>query len=368
MTTMPDPVGDAPTHDEIRRAIERIAASDVFVRSPQLGAFLRFVAEAVLQGKAGRIKAYTIGIKVLRRDIKFDPQLDPIVRVEATRLRRAIERYYAGPGADDPVIVDLPRGSYVPTFRRREANPRLIAPLAGRLERLAALANRPPTLAHLVAVAAVAIAVMSGVIHIGMRPVPNETGTAYEARQSEARAGSLGPSIGSMPSIVVEPLRVIGLRHRGVENVQRLQTKIGDAIAGLDTVWVAAVPHRPQGASDSEAPLPPADYRLSGAVDVSGGRPSVSFQLIDENEGAVIWSRAFETGAKDGPGSVDEVSIVVALADALLQSNGVICARAAPDAGGPRYRCVLQAADAIPSVVPSNQGRARNVAHPNLNN
>ena len=74
--------------------------SDVFSRSPQLGAFLRFVVEAVLHGKADRIKAYTIGVEVLRRDTRFDPQLDPIVRVEATRLRRAIERYYAGPGAD----------------------------------------------------------------------------------------------------------------------------------------------------------------------------------------------------------------------------------------------------------------------------
>ena len=70
----------------------------MFSRSPQLGAFLRFVVEAVLHGKADRIKAYTIGVEVLRRDTKFDPQLDPIVRVEATRLRRAIERYYAGPG------------------------------------------------------------------------------------------------------------------------------------------------------------------------------------------------------------------------------------------------------------------------------
>ena len=89
-------------------------------RSPQLGAFLRFVVEAVLQGKSDRIKGYTIGVEVLRRDPSFDPQADPIVRVEATRLRRTIERYYAGPGADDAIIVDLPRGSYVPTFRRRD--------------------------------------------------------------------------------------------------------------------------------------------------------------------------------------------------------------------------------------------------------
>src|SRR6476619_4789215 len=129
MTAVPDTAGLAPTRDEIRQAIDRITVSDVFSRSPQLGAVLRFVVEAVLHGKADRIKAYTIGVEVLRRDTRFDPQLDPIVRVEATRLRRAIERYYAGPGLTDPIIIDLPRGSYVPTFRRREIEHARTAPM-----------------------------------------------------------------------------------------------------------------------------------------------------------------------------------------------------------------------------------------------
>src|ERR1700749_939292 len=123
MTTILQTCGDAPAPDEMRAAIERMVGGEPFSRSPQLGAFLRFVVDATLRGNANRIKAYTIGVEVLRRDTRFDPQLDPIVRVEATRLRRAIERYYAGPGAGDPVIIDLPRGSYVPTFRRREIAP-----------------------------------------------------------------------------------------------------------------------------------------------------------------------------------------------------------------------------------------------------
>ena len=120
MTADSETVRDLPSPDEIRRAVDRVVVSEVFSRSPQLAAFLRFVVEAVLHNRQDRIKAYTIGVEVLRRDPKFDPQLDPIVRVEATRLRRAIERYYAGPGANDPLLIDLPRGSYVPTFRYRE--------------------------------------------------------------------------------------------------------------------------------------------------------------------------------------------------------------------------------------------------------
>src|SRR5437879_3586550 len=110
-------MNNTPTTEEIRATVERMVTSDVFSRSPQLGAFLRFVVEAGLRGKSDRIKGYTIGVEVLRRDQSFDPQADPIVRVEATRLRRTIERYYSGPGAHDTIIVDLPRGSYIPTFR-----------------------------------------------------------------------------------------------------------------------------------------------------------------------------------------------------------------------------------------------------------
>ena len=96
---MDEATSNLPAPDEVRAQLERMTASDDFIRSPQLGAFLRFVVESVLQGKSDRIKAYTIGVDVLRRDAKFDPQLDPIVRVEATRLRRTIDRYYAGLGS-----------------------------------------------------------------------------------------------------------------------------------------------------------------------------------------------------------------------------------------------------------------------------
>src|SRR5579862_5744544 len=119
--------GEMPMPEEIRAQVDRMIASVEFARSPQLGALLRFVVESVLLGQGNRIKAYTIGVEVLRRDAKFDPQLDPIVRVEATRLRRTIDRYYAGPGTDDTIRIDLPRGSYIPTLTRRPAFPGVTA-------------------------------------------------------------------------------------------------------------------------------------------------------------------------------------------------------------------------------------------------
>src|ERR1700738_3035509 len=92
-----NPGGDG----EIRLALERMAASEAFRGSPQLIVFLRYVVEATLRGQADRIKGYTIATEALGRPFAFAPKADPIVRVEATRLRRALTRYHASAIAAD---------------------------------------------------------------------------------------------------------------------------------------------------------------------------------------------------------------------------------------------------------------------------
>ncbi|MBL8573780.1 MAG: hypothetical protein JNM13_08890 [Hyphomicrobiaceae bacterium] len=107
-----------PSADEVRAALDRIGVSPAFVGSPQLMSFLRYVCEARLADKHDRIKGYTIAIEALGRDESFDPQTDPIVRVEATRLRRSLVSFYASEaGLAETVIIDIPKGSYVPQFR-----------------------------------------------------------------------------------------------------------------------------------------------------------------------------------------------------------------------------------------------------------
>jgi PAS domain S-box-containing protein len=110
-----------PSGTEIRAALERMVASESFRTCPRLAAFLRFVTEATLRGESTHLKGYTIAVGALGRSGNFDPEQDPIVRVEAGRLRRVIQHYYAGPGAKDLVVIDVPRGRYVPTFRYRHA-------------------------------------------------------------------------------------------------------------------------------------------------------------------------------------------------------------------------------------------------------
>ena len=80
---------------------------------------MRFVVEAALEGRTAEIKESVIGVEVLRRSPSFDPKTDPIVRVEAGRLRTRLSSYYEKEGREDPILIVLPKGSYVPEFSER---------------------------------------------------------------------------------------------------------------------------------------------------------------------------------------------------------------------------------------------------------
>jgi hypothetical protein len=106
-----------PSQSDIRTALDRICANPPLAQAPMLTRFLRFVVEVTLSGQGSRLKGYTIGVGALGRREDFNPQIDPIVRVEAIRLRAALARYYSAAGASDAVVIDIPRGGYVPRFR-----------------------------------------------------------------------------------------------------------------------------------------------------------------------------------------------------------------------------------------------------------
>ncbi len=107
---------DIPGPDAIRAALERIVTSPQLESSPSLCRFLRYVVEETLQGRGGNIKEYSLGAEVFNRGDDFDPRIDPIVRVQARNLRARMAKYYEGPGGDEPVLIDLPKRTYVPVF------------------------------------------------------------------------------------------------------------------------------------------------------------------------------------------------------------------------------------------------------------
>lgn len=106
----------APSADKVRAQLEKVLGSSDFDASDRNHAFLRYVVEETLAGKAHLIKGYSIAQSVFKRDVDFDPQLDPVVRIEASRLRRSLERYYLKAGQNDAIRIDLPKGGYIPTF------------------------------------------------------------------------------------------------------------------------------------------------------------------------------------------------------------------------------------------------------------
>jgi adenylate cyclase len=105
-----------PTLEAIRAQLKKILEGDEFKASDKQKKFLSFVVDETLEGRASQIKGYTIAVSVYGRTEKFDPQVDPIVRVEAGRLRRALEHYYLTAGKNDPVGIKILKGGYVPTF------------------------------------------------------------------------------------------------------------------------------------------------------------------------------------------------------------------------------------------------------------
>lgn len=109
------------SEDEVRQALDRITGRPPLSRSQRLSAFLRYIVEETLAGRAERISGYAIAIDVFKRPESFDPSSDSLVRVEAGRLRRRLAEYYYEEGAEDPIEISLPKGSYIPTFKTRSA-------------------------------------------------------------------------------------------------------------------------------------------------------------------------------------------------------------------------------------------------------
>jgi hypothetical protein len=83
--------------------------------------FLHFTVEQELKGEGDKLKEYQIGVEVFDRKESYDPRIDPIVRVEASRLRSKLKEYYSNEGREDPVLIEFPKGSYVPVFGERQA-------------------------------------------------------------------------------------------------------------------------------------------------------------------------------------------------------------------------------------------------------
>jgi len=113
---MPTPDADLG----VREQLDRVVASTTFQQCDRLKRFLSFIVLEAIAGRRNELKEYVIGVQVFGKEDSFDPRTDPIVRVQARRLRAKLVRYYRDEGPVDEVIVELPKGGYAPTFKRRD--------------------------------------------------------------------------------------------------------------------------------------------------------------------------------------------------------------------------------------------------------
>ena len=108
---------------EERRELETVLSSEMLCRAPALCRMLRFVCAKYFAGEAGQIREYSVAVEALGRPSDFNPKRDPIVRVEAHRLRKRLAEYYSTVGATHELVLTLDPGQYVPRFERRPAPP-----------------------------------------------------------------------------------------------------------------------------------------------------------------------------------------------------------------------------------------------------
>src|SRR6516162_6900308 len=98
--------------------LERVLSSACFARSEGLSKLLRFLVERQIEGRASELKESLIGVEVYGRKPDYDPKIDSTVRSEVARLRARLATYYANEGRADPLVIELPKGGYVPRFRQ----------------------------------------------------------------------------------------------------------------------------------------------------------------------------------------------------------------------------------------------------------
>jgi TolB-like protein len=360
---------ERPKPDEVRLALNRMAESEAFRGSPQLVAFLRYVVEATLRGEHDRIKGYTIAVEALGRTEDFDPQSDPIVRVEAIRLRRAVTRYYATGGARDPVLIDLPLGSYVPVFRRGDA----IAPE----QTVSPAARRPfqfkPTGKNWRrAAAGIAFVLLGAGAYAALdfwfdfntpnpQPISLFSATQLRAAPSAARV------LPAYPVVFVGAFQSVDSNGATKPPTEALRSKLHDALARFDEIQVVSASQlgdARERAFDADDSAGPGRYTLTASVESEESRViRLNIRLIDGLDGRVAYARSFSRLRHNGDAVSGEDAIVREVSATLAQPYGIIQAheraRDFAAAGETQYRCLIAAHDYWRNYDPKQLRRAR---------
>ena len=258
------PWDDIPSQD-IRRQMRAIISSSLFARSVRMKRFLRFIVEQTLNGKSHLLKEYSIAVEVYDKSESFDARLDPIVRVEAGRLRAKLREYYDQKGRHDPVHITLPKRTYVPVFRRRNPKGSFV-----------------------------------------MKGLPNASLTSKALSQKPATG--VHPATFSVPgrlrSIAVLPFADLSRKKDQEYFCDGLTEELTHALNGMEGLLVVS------RTSGNQFKVDPPDIReigrqlnadivLEGSVRKQGKKRRVTLQLISVEEGYNFWSHSADYQTED---------------------------------------------------------------------
>jgi TolB-like protein len=283
---------------QIRQQLARICAAEEFQRSKRSRRFLSYIVEETLAGRAGRIKAYSVAISVLDRDDTFDPQSDPMVRIEASQLRRRLERYYLIQGVNDPVIIDLPKGGYVPVFRA-----------AAGLD-LPANTDTPPNqviTAWRISAAVMTMAFLAvSVITLALFWMPT------------GKTRTLVIAAGPNPTIQILPFSAVTTDDRSAAIAAGLADEVTQVLTGHGTLGVLAPPDKVGGVTRSRA-----DMLLTGSVRSNAGVIRLTASLVDARMGTYVWTETYDMPVGDSVLTL-QTGLASDLGSRLATSSGVM--------------------------------------------
>ncbi len=293
-----------PKRTDVIIQIERILSSPDFLATERIRRFLSYVVHEAIDGRKQRLKGYTIAVEVLGRSPDFDLQNDPVVRIEAGRLRRSLERYYLKAGRADCVLIDIPKGTYAPEFSWIQApfdalpSPPSATPVdAGREQR-----TRPWFGTAL----ALAIASMGLAFSLWLaRPQQN----ALPARAS-----------GDRPALIVSPFSNLSGDAETSWLAAGMTEEIISQLAETPRFIVfkrGSAPIKPPGAAD-----PARMFILEGSVRISRGVLRVNGRVLDPASGEVLWSQSYDGDLRNTDTLCAEATIAMKITSAITRAGG----------------------------------------------
>ena len=273
----------------IRTALEKILASPGFANAERISRFLRYTVEETLNGQTDKLKESLLGIEVFGRKPTYDPRVDAVVRTEAVKLRARLREYYGSEGREDEIVIDVPKGGYVPAFRHREKEPEPPAPAAIQAHR--GHEWRPAAATVLV------IAILAASIYLFSR----------------TRTPSAGAPAPELASIAVLPFADLSPDRDQEYFCDGMTEEIIDALAKINGFRVVArtssfaFKGKQQDIREIGKKLNVATV-LEGSVRKDGNRLRVTAQLNSVTDGYHLWSETYERELKDVFTVQDEIS------------------------------------------------------------